>query len=455
MRILVVEDNVGMLKMLERTLKKHGYDTVCVESAEAAIDHLSRELFAAVITDLKLPEKDGIDVLKAAKAADPRTITLIITAYGTIETAVNAMKDGADDFITKPFDTQLLLLQLKRGIDRNRLQNENLLLKESFAAKLGAPKILGNSDKFQEVIRQVQKVGPMDATVLLTGESGTGKELLARAIHHLSQRRRSAFVAINCAAIPNTLLENELFGHERGAYTGADSRKLGKLELADQGTVFLDEIGDMDPFLQAKLLRFLQERQFERVGGNKTIAVNVRVVAATNKDLRIQVRNGQFREDLYYRLSVFPVHIPPLRERPEDIPVLVNYFLDHYGLEFGKSPLKLAPKSMDRLTSYGWPGNVRELQNCIERAAILTPDGIIRPDHIAVNPIRDMEPFELKEIHLEGNLQTVVDRSRRLVERRMIRRALEQNGWNKTHTAKELGVNYKTLLTKIREYDIK
>lgn len=454
MKILVVEDNPGMLKMLERTLLKADYTVRTATSGEDAIKLLSQELFLAIVTDLKLPGVDGLAVLKAAKSADPRTIVLIITAYGSIETAVQAMKDGADDFLTKPFDSAMFQLQLRRAIERNQINNENILMREVLKAQLDSKVIVGKSPAFQDVLEKIQKVGPMDATVLLLGESGTGKELLAHAIHECSPRRNAPFVAINCAAIPQNLLENELFGHERGAYTGAENRKLGKLELADRGTVFLDEIGDMDPLLQSKLLRFLQERQFERVGGTKTISVSVRVVAATNRDLRSVIHSGQFREDLYYRLSVFPIEIPPLRARPDDIPILVNHFLVHYAREFGKGPLKLAPRTMDRLTSYSWPGNVRELQNCLERAAILTPDGLIRPDHIAVQPIRDLEPFDLTEIHLSGSLNTVMERARRLVERRMIRAALERNGWNKTHAARELDVNYKTLLTKIREYSI-
>ncbi len=454
MRILIVEDNVGMLRMLERTLLRENYTVKCVSNAEDAVDAIAKDSFFAVITDLNLPGLRGLSVLKAAKSADPRTIVIIITAFGTVETAVKAMKDGADDFITKPFDTNLLLLQLSRGMERYRLLNENILLKEVYERKHGSPMIIGKSERFKAVTMQVQKVGPMDATVLILGESGTGKELLAHAIHSLSPRNKNQMVAINCAAIPQHLLENELFGHEKGAYTGAEQRKLGKLELADQGTVFLDEIGDMNPILQAKLLRFLQERQFERVGGVKTLTVDVRVVAATNRDLRTAVRNGEFREDLYYRLSVFPIEIPPLRDRPEDIPILVDHFLDYYGREFGKGSLKLAPRTIDRLLKYEWPGNVRELQNCIERAAILTSDGIIKSEHISVRPIRDVEPFQLNEVHMEGSLLTVVERARRLVERRMIRRSLEHNGWNKTQTAKELDINYKTLLLKIKEYEI-
>nr|HPQ39337.1 sigma-54 dependent transcriptional regulator [bacterium] len=352
MRVLVAEDNQGMQRMLERVLRKHGYDVCTVSDGDAAIRKVRDDSFFAVISDLKLPGSDGLAVLRAAKQADERTITIIITAFGSIETAVQAMKDGADDFITKPFDTNLLLLQLRKGSERYQLLNENRLLKETMGISDDMPVVIGPSESFQEVMAQITRVGPMDSAVLLQGESGTGKEILARTIHMLSPRRNRQFVPINCAAIPADLLENELFGHERGAFTGADRRKPGKLELADGGTVFLDEIGDMAPVLQAKLLRFLQEKQFERVGGNATLKVNVRVIAATNRRLQDQVRKGLFREDLYYRLSVFPIEIPPLRDRPEDIPPLVEHYLEHFRREFRRKNLRLAPHTLDRLMEY-------------------------------------------------------------------------------------------------------
>lgn len=454
MRVLIAEDNQGMRRMLERILRKHGYDVSSVSDGQSAIRKVREESFFAVISDLKLPQADGLAVLRAAKQADERTITIIITAFGSIETAVQAMKDGADDFITKPFDTNLLVLQLERGREHVQLLNENQLLKESMGIGSDMPKVIGQSELFQEVMEQVQRVGPMDSAVLLQGESGTGKEILARTIHMLSPRRQRQFVPINCAAIPTDLLENELFGHERGAFTGADRRKPGKLELADGGSVFLDEIGDMAPVLQAKLLRFLQEKQFERVGGNSTLSVNVRVIAATNRQLQSQVRKGLFREDLYYRLSVFPIEIPPLRDRPEDIPLLVEHFLDHYRREFRRKNLRLASQTMDRLVEYTWPGNVRELQNCLERAAILSPDGLIRPEHVAVNPIRDVQSVNLDEIPLTGSLQDVLNTVKYTIEKRMITETLRTNGWNKSQTARDLNINYKTLLNKIKEYEI-
>ncbi|MBN1297987.1 sigma-54-dependent Fis family transcriptional regulator [bacterium] len=454
MRILVVEDNSGMQRMLDRVLKKSGYDVTVVSDGEAAVHRMRENNYFAVISDLKLPGIDGLAVLKAAKQADERTITIIITAFGSVETAVQAMKDGADDFLTKPFDTNLLLMQLEKGRQRYQLLNENALLRDASVFSGDMPVVIGNSPVFQPILDQIQRVGPLDSAVLLQGESGTGKEILARMIHALSHRRQRHFVAINCAAIPHDLLENELFGHERGAFTGADRRKPGKFELADGGTVFLDEIGDMAPALQAKVLRFLQEKQFERVGGNATLTVNVRVIAATNRNLKEHVRSGQFREDLFYRLSVFPIEIPPLRDRPEDITLLVDHFLDHFRREFRKSNLRLGPQTLDRLIRYSWPGNVRELQNCIERAAILTPDGIIRTEHIAVNPVRDVKMVDLQSIPMDGSLQDVMSAVRYTIEKKLISETLKRNGWNRSQSARDLGINYKTLLHKIKEFGI-
>ncbi|MBN1879493.1 sigma-54-dependent Fis family transcriptional regulator [bacterium] len=453
MKILVVEDNQGMQRMLERTLKKAGYQVVIASRGDAAIDLVRQETFFAVVSDLRLPGGDGLSVLREAKKADERTVTIIITAYGSIEIAVQAMKDGADDFLTKPFDTNLLLLQLKKGHDRYLMRNENTLLRQSISDASVMPHIIGKSKPFIDSLNQVRQVGPLDSTVLLLGESGTGKEVFARAVHALSTRNSRQFVAINCAAIPHDLLENELFGHERGAYTGADRRKPGKLELADGGTVFLDEIGDMDPVLQAKVLRFLQEKRFERVGSNATLSVNVRVIAATNQNLHELVKTGRFREDLYYRLSVFPIVIPPLRDRRDDIPLLVDYFVELLRRDFKKN-LTIHTDTMEQLIQYDWPGNVRELQNCLERAAILTLNGLILPVHVAVNPVRDVHPQDLMQLNLEGPMSEVVEKARHVIERQMITNSLKRNNWNKSQTARDLDVNYKTLLTKMKQHGI-
>ncbi|HEX9114026.1 MAG TPA: sigma-54 dependent transcriptional regulator, partial [Nitrospirota bacterium] len=347
--ILIVEDKESMLDMLKQTLEGEGYNIITARDGAEGIKKLADERIGVVLTDLKLPKKDGFEVLRAVKQESPLLPVIVMTAFGTIETAVKAVKEGAYDFLTKPFDTDHLLVLIKRGLDTTRLAAENILLREEFAEKLGMPKIIGKSVQMQDITAKIQKVAPTNATALIHGESGTGKELFARAIHYLSARKDAPFIAINSAAIPRELLESELFGYERGAFTGADARKLGKLELADKGTVFLDEIGDMDLTLQAKLLRVLQEQVIERVGGGKPIKIDVRVVAATNKDIEKAVASKLFREDLFYRLNVFPITIPPLRERREDIPALAQNFLNKYSAEVRKGPLTISDEAMEIL----------------------------------------------------------------------------------------------------------
>ncbi|MGC1455657.1 MAG: sigma-54 dependent transcriptional regulator, partial [Nitrospirota bacterium] len=347
--ILVIEDKESMLDMLKQTLEAEGYQVIPARDGAEGIRKLSDERIGLVLTDLKLPKKDGFEVLKAVKQDNPLLPVIVMTAFGTIETAVKAVKQGAYEFLTKPFDTDHLLVLITRALDASRMATENILLKEEFAEKLGLPKIIGKSSGMQEIMTKIQKVAPTNASVLVHGESGTGKEMFARAIHHLSNRKDAPFIAINSAAIPRELLESELFGYERGAFTGADARKLGKLELADQGTVFLDEIGDMDMALQAKMLRVLQEQVIERVGGGKPIKIDVRVVAATNKDIEKAVAAKLFREDLFYRLNVFPITIPPLRERRDDIPALAQNFLNKYSAEVRKGLLTISDEAMDIL----------------------------------------------------------------------------------------------------------
>src|SRR3990172_8090012 len=328
-----------MLDMLRQTLEGEGYRVIAAKDGAEANKNLSDERIALVLTALKLPKKDGFDVLTAVKDDNPLLPVIVMTAFGTIETAVKAVKQGAYDFLTKPFDTEHLLVLIRRALDATRIATENILLKEEFAERFGLPTIIGKSGQMQEITAKIQKVAPTNATVLINGESGTGKEVFARAIHYLSLRKDGPFVAINSAAIPRELLESELFGYERGAFTGAEARKLGKLELADKGTVFLDEIGDMDLTLQAKILRVLQEQVIERVGGCKPIKIDVRVIAATNKDIVKAVSAKLFREDLFYRLNVFPITIPPLRERRDDIPAIAAHFLKKYSMEVRKGPL--------------------------------------------------------------------------------------------------------------------
>jgi DNA-binding NtrC family response regulator len=380
-----------------------------------------------------------------------------MTAYGTIEDAVGAIKGGAFDFLPKPVDPDHLVLLLRRAAERKALLEENLLLKEEFAERLGFPRIIGESPALVEVSRQIQKAAPTDATILIEGESGTGKELFARAIHHLSPRKDAPFVAINCAAIPDTLIENELFGHEKGAYTGAVSARAGRVELADRGTLFLDEIGDLGQGVQSKLLRMLQERTFERVGGNRTLSVNIRVVAATNRDLKRATARGEFREDLFFRLAVVTLTVPPLRARRGDIPALAAHFLERYRREMGREGLAFSEDATEALRAHDWPGNVRELANCVERAAILAEGVRIEPRHLgltgAVPEVDEIEGL-CRAVVAEGPLDEVASRARDLAESVAIRRALDRAGGNKARAAQLLEVNYKRLLARIRELAI-
>jgi len=451
--ILVVEDKESMVKMLKAAFEAEGYSVISARDGMDGIRRLKESRIDLVLTDLKLPEKDGIDVLKASKEENQFMPVIVMTAYGLVETAVTAMKEGAFDFITKPFDVDHLLMLVKRAIEIQRLLTENILLKEEFASKLGLPRIIGKSEKITEVAQMVQKVASTKTTVLLLGESGTGKELFARAIHNLGQRRNYPFVPINCAAIPKDLLESELFGHEKGSFTGADAKKLGKFELADGGTIFLDEVGDMDLALQSKLLRAIEENEIERVGGVKAIKIDVRIVAASNKDLEKAVEDKIFREDLYYRLNVFPIRIPPLKERREDIPLLVEYFISRYCLEIKTSLKSISKEALDKLVNYHWKGNVRELENTIERAIILCDGDTITPEHIVLTQ-RFADDIMAKSLPLEGTLEDVAKKALRIAETQRIAEALRETRGNKTKAAEILHVSYKTLLTKIKEYGI-
>ena len=384
--ILVVEDRDSLRVMLARTLASHGHEVLEARDEPEAVESMRSAGPAVVLTDLKLPSGDGFGVLRAAKALDPEMPVIVMTAYGSIQDAVAAIKQGALDFLAKPVDPDHLLVLVERAVAQRRLVAEYLFLKEETAARRGLPAIIGHAPALRAVSLAVQRAAGSDVTVLFEGESGTGKELFARAVHALSPRQKGPLVAINCAAIPEGLLESELFGHERGAFTGAAGRKLGKFEAADGGTIFLDEIGDLSLPLQAKILRVLESRTFERVGGIATLRVDVRVVAATNRDLRAAVAARAFREDLFFRLSVFPIRIPPLRERPEDIPQLARHFVDRFCREMNKPAMALDERADETLQAYGWPGNVRELQNCIERAVILSEGARILPHHLHLDP---------------------------------------------------------------------
>jgi len=451
--ILVIEDKESMTKMLRDALEAEGYNVISAQNGLQGINQIKGSRIDLVLTDLKLPGKDGIDILKASKEENQLMPVIVMTAYGSVETAVIAMKEGAFDFITKPFDIDHLLMLIRRALETQRVLTENILLREEFASKLGLPRIIGKSEKITDVAQLVQKVAPTKTTVLLLGESGTGKELFARAIHNLSPRRNYPFVPINCAAIPKELLESELFGHEKGSFTGADAKKFGKFELADGGTIFLDEVGDMDLILQSKLLRAIEESEIERVGGVKTIKVDVRIIAASNKDLEKAVEDKSFREDLYYRLNVFPIKIPPLKERKEDIPLLVEYFINKYCLELKTSQKSISKDALDILMNYHWKGNVRELENTIERAIILCDGDIIKTEHIVLS--QRSEFGSAGQLSLSGGtLEDVAKRALKIAETQRIVEALRQTKGNKSKASELLRVSYKTLLTKIKEYGI-
>jgi DNA-binding NtrC family response regulator len=387
-------------------------------------------------------------VLDAARALDPTLPVIVMTAFGSIETAVDAMKRGAEDFITKPVDPDLLRLLVARAIERRMKERQSLLFEESHSRSM--PAIIGESPAIRAVQAEAQRVAATDATVLLEGESGTGKELFARAIHELSSRHSRPFVAINCAAIPETLLESELFGHERGSFTGALSRRLGKFELAEGGAVFLDEIAELAPPMQGKLLRVLQERSFHRVGGTIPIHVDVRIIAASNRPLDRMVAQGTFREDLFYRVRVFPIFIPPLRERPEDIDPLVDWFLGHLPQELGKKGMRIAPAARERLRAYAWPGNVRELRNCLERAIILADEGVIVERCLRLAPDTPEVPAE----HRGDTLEEVRERGARSAERLWLARALERANGDRTTAASELGLSQRRFEAKLKEHSL-
>jgi DNA-binding NtrC family response regulator len=408
-----------------------------------------------VITDLKMPGASGLDVLRETKQADATIPVILLTAFGSVEEAVAAMKEGAFDFLQKPVDLDHLKLLVQRAAQQQELLRENILLREEYATRYGFPRIVGEHTSIREVSQQIQKVAATDSTCLLLGESGTGKELFALAVHHLSPRREKAFVALNCAAIPEGLVENELFGHERGAFTGAGARKVGKMDLAHRGTLFLDEIGELPLAIQAKLLRVLEERRFERVGGTQSIDVDVRIVVATNRDLHKMVAEKMFREDLYFRISAVPMTIPPLRERGNDVLLLAEHFLEQFKREFGKAGLELSAEAKDRLRNYRWPGNVRELQNTLERAVILA-DGLSIAGNGLQLPAAKPDTAEMpggmlpEDFKWEGSLEEVTGRAANHVEKVLIESTMRDCKWNKTRAAEKLGISPKTLLAKLR-----
>jgi two-component system, NtrC family, response regulator AtoC len=441
--ILIVEDEAKMLRLLELSLEEEGYTVRSGRDAETGLKMLRQETIDLVLTDLKLPGMSGLDFLQAIKRSDGRIPVVVMTAFGSVETAVRAMKAGAADYVLKPFSLEEMKLILKKELDVHRLREENRNLREALGRRYDYKNIVARSPKMQEVLALVERVAPTNSTVLLGGESGTGKDMIARVIHQHSRRASGPFVKINCAAIPENLLESELFGYEKGAFTGAVTAKPGKFELADKGTTFLDEIGDVPPATQVKLLRVLQEREFEHLGGTKTQKVDVRLVAATNRDLRAALEQGTFREDLYYRLNVVPINIPPLREHKEDIPELVNLFVEKFGRESGKDLGGVTLAAMKLLMQFHWPGNVRELENIIERGVAFAAGSKIEEEDIRLDlspatPSKPLAPGQFPSFPPNGmTLESYEDE--------MIREALRRANGNKSQAARMLGLSRNAL----------
>ena len=453
--LLLVEDKNELRAMLRKALERAGYAVEEAPDGTAAIQKVRARRYLLVITDLKMPGASGLDVLRETKHADATIPVILLTAFGSVEEAVTAMKEGAFDFLQKPVDLDHLKLLVQRAARQQELLRENLLLREEYAARYGFPRIVGEHASIRGISQEIQRIAATGSTALLLGESGTGKELFARAIHHLSNRREQPFVALNCAAIPEGLVENELFGHERGAFTGAGARKVGKMDLAHRGTLFLDEIGELPLAIQAKLLRVLEDRRFERVGGTQLIEVDVRIVVATNRDLQKLMQEKLFREDLYFRISAVPITIPALRDRGNDVHLLAEYFLDKFSREFAKPGLELSADAKQRLLEYRWPGNVRELQNTLERAVILADGLTIRANGLqlpATKPNGDALPQGMlpEKFSWDGSLEEVTQRAAGHVERVLLESTLRECQWNKTRAAERLGVSPKTLLAKIR-----
>src|ERR1700732_1159537 len=453
--LLLVEDKNELRTMLRKALERAGYAVDEAPDGAAAIQKVRARRYLMVITDLKMPGASGLDVLRETKQADASIPVILLTAFGSVEEAVTAMKEGAFDFLQKPVDLDHLKLLVQRAARQQELLRENLLLREEYATRYGFPRIVGEHASIREISQQIQRIAATDSTALLLGESGTGKELFARAIHHLSGRREQPFVALNCAAIPEGLVENELFGHERGAFTGAGARKVGKMDLAHRGPLFLDEIGELPLAIQAKLLRVLEERRFDRVGGTQTVEVDVRIVVATNRDLQKLAEEKLFREDLYFRISAVPMTIPPLRERGNDVLMLAGHFLEKFSREFKKPGLELSADARERLLQYRWPWNVRELQNTMERAVILTDGLSITSDGLqlpARKPDTDQLPVGMlpESFNWEGSLEEVTGRAASHVEKALLENTMGECKWNKTRAAEKLGVSPKTLLAKLR-----
>ncbi|UCG21537.1 MAG: sigma-54-dependent Fis family transcriptional regulator [Deltaproteobacteria bacterium] len=446
-RILLVEDDDSLRVTQAMYLEREGFEVDAVGSGAEALRRIAADQYHAVVTDLRLDEVDGLEVLAAVKEKSPETEVILLTGFGSVDTAVEAMKAGAYDYLTKPVDPDDLVITLKKAVERLQLRRQVAFLQKEVAQQAGIGQIVAVSPEMQQLMTLIKQVAQNDATVLIEGESGTGKELMARYIHHSGRKADGPFVAINCGALPESLLESELFGHVKGAFTGAIKDKKGLFEVADGGTLFLDEIGETSPSFQVKLLRILEDGTFRRVGGTMEHRVNVRIIAASNKDITSLVQKGQFRRDLYYRLRVIPIYLPPLRKRVADIKPLAEHFVSHYANHMGRRPSSLSPEAIDRLQAHTWPGNVRELENAIERALIFCQGEEIQPSDLPLEVC--MPPVEAFE-----SLESSDDMSMETVEQAHIRRVLEHCQWNRTRAAQELGIGYNTLWRKMKKYGI-
>jgi len=443
-----------MRELLSIVLRREGYDVTLAENGRTALERLERGRFDLLISDIKMPDMSGVDVLRAAKRIDPDMVGIMITAFAAADTAIEAMRLGAHDYLSKPFDVDELKIKVRNALEQGQLRQENVLLKRALGSSHQFANIVGRSEKMLAIFKLIEQIARTDSTVLVTGESGTGKEWVARAIHFYSLRRDRPFVALNCGALPETLLESELFGHMKGSFTGASANKKGLIEAAEKGTLFLDEIGEMNPMMQVKLLRVLQERKYRRLGGVEELEAAIRVIAATNQDLPKMVADGKFREDLFYRINVIPIHLPPLRERGEDIPLLAEYFLTKYREQMNKDVHALSQASMDLLDAYDWPGNIRELENVIERAVALEKSQTILPESLPEHIVKRVPRgpaaagvlpetgFNLEE-HVEG------------LEKEYISQALARAGGVQVKAAELLGMSFRSFRYYVKKYNLK
>jgi DNA-binding NtrC family response regulator len=457
-RLLIVEDDRNTLSGLVEILEEEGYEVTGVDGGKKALQVLERERFDILLTDLKMPEIDGMHLYEKSQPLAPEMKTIVMTAYSSIKEAVEAMKRGVYEYLTKPLNLDELLVILRKAVDEQNLRRENEELKDRLQSSYRFESIIGKSEAMQQVFKTIDKVAKSQATILIRGESGTGKELVARAIHYNSPRAKGPMVEISCAAFPETLLESELFGYEKGAFTGANGRKKGRFELAHGGTIFLDEIGDISASVQTKLLRALQEKEISRLGSTESIKVDVRVITATNRDLEQALAAGQFREDLYYRLNVIPIFLPPLRERREDIPLLIDHFIKRYSKINNKPVRGISDEALSACQNYDWPGNVRELENAIENAVVLGEGSVVLPEHL---PVTVIMPKAVSADTVRANIEnlflasgTSYHEKMEAAEKLVLEDAIRRAGGNKSEAAKQLGISLRTMRYKIQKYKL-